>query len=101
MNINAINNGYHIETIQEQILSDWIASRKRERRVQPIEWEMTEQDKFELARMLGRMDALGLVFAAIVAGLILAILIYHFNWWVVPSLAGAGLIGWATRKLRH
>lgn len=88
-----------VHTTQEVILKDWVQGRKRKRRVQIDPWtEMTMEERLEAVRIEGMVDGVGYVIFFICGAFVLALLIYHFNWWTVPALISAGLLGCCLRK---
>ncbi|MEN6391057.1 MAG: hypothetical protein ABFD04_11630 [Syntrophomonas sp.] len=76
---------------QEPTQAQWAETRRRERRQTELDEEL------QMMKIEGIMTGVGIC-AAVLAGIgILALMIYHLNWWVVPALASAIFLGWIIR----
>lgn len=79
------------ESEQAEQLQAWIETRRRGRRVQIVP---KTQEEIEMARLLGIMDGIGITVGVMAVIGLLALLVYHISWWVLPAVASATALGW-------
>lgn len=79
-------------------LAEWTEARRREGRLTIL--PNTETQQFiQLQKMIWSMTMIGLTAAAGAVIGIVALMIYHFNWWVIPALISAVGLGILIKKL--